>query len=119
MFKNFGGIGNMAALLASAQKVPERMQHLTAQLKHETVHATAGGGAVQVTLDGLGQMKSIEIDSASRDHIDLQVWIVEACNAASIEAKQRYAKAVREMASDMNINIPGLDGLLANLTGGA
>ncbi len=119
MFKNFGGLGNMAALLGSAQKIPEKMHQLTEQLKRETVHATAGGGAVQVTLNGIGQMHSIEIDPASREHAELEEWIVEACNSASSEAKQRYAKAVRQMAADLNINVPGLDGLLANLTGGA
>lgn len=116
---NFGGLGNMASLLASAQQIPGKMKQLTEQLKLEHVHATTGGGAVQVSLNGVGEMRSIEIDPAARENPLLEEWIVEAVNVASSEAKQRYAEAVSRMAKDMNINIPGLDGVLANLTGGA
>jgi nucleoid-associated protein EbfC len=116
---NFGGLGNMASLLASAQQIPGKMKQLTEQLKQETVHATSGGGAVQVTLNGVGEMKQIAIDPAAKENPDLEAWIVEATNTAASEAKQRYAEAVSRMAKDMNINIPGLEGVLANLTGGA
>ena len=116
---NFGGLGNMAALLSSAQQIPGKMQQLNEQMKQETIHATAGGGAVQVKLNGVGQMRSIELDPAARENPQLEEWIVEATNAAAQEAKQRYAEAVSQMAKDMKINIPGLDGMLAKLTGGA
>ncbi|MGV3483148.1 MAG: YbaB/EbfC family nucleoid-associated protein [Planctomycetaceae bacterium] len=109
----------MASLLSSAQQIPGKMQQLTEQMKAETVHATAGGGAVQVTLNGIGQMQSIELDPAARDNPQLEQWIVEATNTAAQEAKQRYAESVSRMAKDMKINIPGLDGMLAKLTGGA
>jgi len=115
---NFGGLGNMASLLTSAQQIPGKMQQLTEQLKKEHIYATTGGGAVQVTLNGIGQMRSIEIDPAARENSQLEDWIVEAVNTASGEAKQRYAEAVDKMAKEMNISIPGLDKILATLTGG-
>lgn len=109
----------MASLLSSAQQIPGKMHQLTEQLKLERVHATAGEGAVQVTLNGIGQMQSIVVESAARDNPQLEQWIVEASNAAASEAKQRYAESVSTMAREMKINIPGLDGMLTKLTGGA
>jgi DNA-binding YbaB/EbfC family protein len=119
VFKNLGGFGNMAALLGQAQQIPEKMKQLTEEMKRERIHGTAGGGAVQVEINGIGQMQSIRIDPAARDNPELEAWIVEACNAAGARAKQLYMDSVSKMASDMNIKIPGLDGVLANLTGGA
>jgi nucleoid-associated protein EbfC len=119
VFKNLGGLGSMAAMLGSVQQIPEKMKQLTENMKREMVHATAGGGAVQVVINGIGQMQSIQIDPAARDNPELEAWIVEACNAAGADAKQRYMAAVSQMAQDMNIKVPGLEGMLANLTGGA
>ncbi len=119
MFKGLGGLGNMAALFGHAQKLPGMMQEMTERLKLERVHATTGGGAVQVTINGIGQMQAISIDPGARENPLLEEWITEACNQAGAEAKQRYTAAVSRMASEMNINVPGLDGILANLTGGA
>ena len=109
----------MAAMLGSLKQIPDKMEQLTADLKVQTVHDTAGGGAVQVKLNGIGQTQSIQIDPAARDHPQLEQWIAEACNTASNEAKQLYTDSVSQMARDMKINIPGLDGMLAKLTGGA
>jgi nucleoid-associated protein EbfC len=116
---NFGGIGNLAAIMGSVQQMPAKIQQLTEQLKSESIFATAGGGAVQVTLNGVGQMQSIQIDPAARDNPQLEQWIVEACNAAGSEAKKRVVEAVSAMAKEMKINIPGLDGMLAKLIAGA
>lgn len=119
MFKNFGGLGNMAAMLGSVQQIPEKMKQLTEEMKNEVVHATAGGGAVQVVINGIGQMQSIQIDPAARDNPELEMWIVDACNSAGADAKQRYMSAVSRMAQEMNLKVPGLEGILANLSGGA
>ncbi len=119
MFKSLGGLGNMASLLGSAQKVPGMMKEMQEKLKREIVQASAGDGAVQVTINGVGEMQSIAIDPAVRDFPELEQWIVEACNTAGRDAKQRYVQAVSAAVSDLNINIPGLDGILANLVGGA
>ncbi len=116
---NFGGIGNLAAIMGSVQQMPAKMEQLTAQLKDETIHATAGGGAVQVTLNGVGQMQSIQIDPAARDNPQLEAWILEACNTAGSEAKQLVVVSVSAMAKEMKINIPGLDAMLAKVIAGA
>jgi len=115
---NFGGLGNMASLLSSAQQIPAKMQQLTEQLKKEHIHGSSADGTVKVTMNGVGQMQSIEVDPSARESSQLESSIVEATNKASDAAKQRYAEAVSKMATDMNIKIPGLDGLLANLASG-
>jgi DNA-binding protein YbaB len=116
---NFGGLGNIASLMSSAQQIPGKMQELNEQLKIEMVQATAGDGAVLVTINCIGQMQSVQVEPDARHHPELEIWIVEASNAAASEAKQRYAESVSQMAKDMKLNIPGLDGMLAKLTSGA
>ncbi len=49
---------------------------------------------------------------------DLEQAIQDATNAAGAAAKQLYAEAVSQLASDMDLNLPGVDSLLTNLTGG-
>ncbi len=119
MFGKLGGIGNLTSLMGSLPEIPGKVQQLTERMKEETIHATAGDGAVTVILNGVGQMQSIVILEEYKGHTELEIWIVQASNAAGIEAKQRYAEAISRMASDMNVQIPGLDSLLGSLTGGA
>lgn len=114
---NFGGLGNMASLLANAKEVPGKIKLLTEQMKRERIEADGGEGRVKVIIDGVGQMHSITIDATARNHDDLEKWITQAMNLAGDRAKQKYADAAAKMAKDMNLNIPGLESTIANLIG--
>lgn len=114
----FKGLGNFASMMGGLQKLPARLQQLNDQLRDESILATAGEGAVEVELNGIGEMKAIRLDAEGVEIERLQVWIVVAYNEAHVQAKQLYADHMRRTAEELNLNVPGLDGALSQLTGG-
>ncbi len=117
MFKGLGNLGNIAAMVGSLQKLPEKLNELNERMKHETVSASSGCGLVNVSMSGTGHVKSSQ-DQRRLERPELELAIQDATNAAGAAAKQLYAEAVSQMASDMDLNLPGVDRLLTNLTGG-
>ena len=69
-------------------------------------------------MSGVGQVQSIEIQENTSGE-ELNQAIIDATNAAGSAAKQLYADAIGEMAGELDLNVPGLDGMLAKLTGNA
>ena len=57
---NNGG-GNMNQMLRQAQQMQQDMQNLQADLEEREFSATAGGGLVEVTVDGKHLIKNIKI----------------------------------------------------------
>lgn len=117
MFKNLGNLAGMASMMGSLQQLPEKLRSLNDRMKSEIVSATSGDGAVTVTMTGTGQLQSVAI-ADGLSGVELEQSILEATNAAGAAAKQLYADSVSQMASDMNLHVPGLDGVLTSLTGG-
>ncbi len=118
MFKGLGNLGNIASMVGTLQKLPEKLQGLNERLKSETVSASSGCGQVNVTMNGVGHVQSVKIDGDLSSE-ELEQAVLEATNAAGAAAKQLYAEAISQMVSDMDLNFPGLDGVLTNLTGGS
>ena len=119
MFKAIGGLGNISSIINNLQHIGPTMKRVTEEMRNELITATAGDGAVEVTLNGIGEMQGIQIVESAREHAQLQVWIVEATNTAGAAAKRQYAAAISQAADDLNLKLPGLDTLLGSLTGGA
>lgn len=119
MFKSIGGLGNISAILSNMHNIGPKMQEVTIQMRQQRIIATAGDGAVEVIINGIGEMQEIRVGEEARGHTHLEVWIIEATNSAGALAKREYAQAIQRAASEMNLNLPGLDTLLGSLTGGA
>ncbi len=117
MFKGLGNIGNIASMVGSLQKLPEKLNELNERMKQETVSASSGCGSVNVSMSGTGHVQSVKINGDLTGH-DLERAIQDATNAAGAAAKQLYAESVSQMAEDLDLNLPGMDSLLTNLTGG-
>ena len=67
------------------QRLQEQLAETQARLAEETVSATAGGGAVKVTMTGNQKCKSLEISAALLQDADsemLQDLILAAVNLA-------------------------------------
>ena len=84
-FDAFGGGGfDMNALLQQAQQMQERLEDAQAQLADTTVEGSVGGGAVSVTVNGVGELVGVAIreggfDGGSADDLaDLGDLIVAA-----------------------------------------
>lgn len=116
MFKGLGNLGNLASMVGSLQQLPARMQELNENLQQETVSATSSCSRVLVVMNGVGHVESIRL-SPDLSGAELEQAIKEATNAAAAAAKQLYAESISQMASDMNLNMPGMEGMLATLTG--
>jgi len=116
MFKGMGGLGNLTSMLGSMQQIPERLKELHQRMKSETVSASSGCGTVTVTMNGTGHVQQVSIHSELQGR-DLEIAIEEATNAAGAAAKQLYAESISQLLSEMDVKIPGLDGILASLTG--
>lgn len=129
MFKglgSLGGLGNIASIIGKLQDLPDHMQQLNERMKSERVTASSSCGHVTVTMNGIGEVQSVDIRSKV-EGVDtegalpserLGQAMMEATNLAGADAKQLYANAVSQLASDLDVNIPGMDGLLASITGG-
>ena len=116
MFKGMGGLGNLGSMLGSFQQLPEKMKELNDRMKSETVSASSGCGQIKITMSGTGHVEDVSIGGDMTGN-DLQIAIQEATNAAGAAAKQLYAEAISQMVKDMDLNLPGLEGMIQNLTG--
>jgi DNA-binding YbaB/EbfC family protein len=76
----------MSALLAQAQQMQQQLMEAQEQLANTEVHGQAGGGLVQVTVKGSGEVVGVSIDPKVVDPDDvetLQDLIVGALADAS------------------------------------
>ena len=62
----------MSALLAQAQQVQQKLMEAQEQLANTEVHGQAGGGLVQVTMKGSGEVVGVSIDPKVVDPDDVE-----------------------------------------------
>ena len=97
---------NMNKLMQQVQESQKRLQD---ELNSLRVSAGAGGGMVEVTLDGTKQMVAIKIDPQAVNPEDvemLQDLILAAYNEAFRRADEEAAKKMNAITG--NLKIPGL-----------
>jgi DNA-binding YbaB/EbfC family protein len=115
----FKGLGNFAALLKQAQQIGSRMNQVSEELKGQRAAGTAGGGLVEVEVNGLGEMLACRIDPkffAQQDRELLEDLVTAAVNQAQAKAKELHAEALKSVTGGMDMQ--GLDETLARLAGG-
>ncbi len=113
----FKGISNLAGLLKQAQQVGSRLQQVGEELKTRRAVGQAGGGMVEVEVNGLGQILRLTIDPSlveMKDRELLEDLIPAAANQALAKAKELHGEVIKELAGGMNL--PGLDEALAAAT---
>jgi len=84
---------NPMGMMGQLQKLQEQIQQVQEQLAEETVTATAGGGAVKITVTGNQHCRGVEIDPALLQDADvemLQDLVLTAFNNA-LEASRNLA----------------------------
>ncbi|HEY1785376.1 MAG TPA: YbaB/EbfC family nucleoid-associated protein [Pirellulales bacterium] len=112
----FKGLGDLAGMLKQAQQMGSRLQELNETLRGQRAEGTAGGGMVTVAVNGLGDVLACRIDpSVVGDRELIEDLIPAAVNAALARAKQLHAEAMQSMTAGMDL--PGLDQMLAQVTG--
>ena len=106
-----GGMpGNMNNLMKQAQRMQRQMEESTKELEAKEFTATAGGGAVEVTVSGKKEVLSVKLSEEVVDPDDiemLQDLIVAATN-----------EALRKMEEESQAQMSKITGGLGGMGGG-
>ena len=99
--------GNMANLMKQAQKMQRQMEEAQKELEEKEVTATAGGGAVEVTVSGKHEITKIKLSEEVVDPDDIEM-LEDLIMAAANEA---FRKLEEESQSSMAKITGGMGGL--------
>ena len=97
------------AMMRQAQELQEQLSQAQDEIREATVEATAGGGALSVTLGGDHKLRSVTIDPDvldPDDHEMVQDLIIAAVN----EANDKLEALSEQRMSGLTAGIPGLGG---------
>ena len=96
----FPNIGDMNKMLEGMQENASKLQ---ADLESKSFTVKSGGGMIEVTLNGKGEMVDLNIDdSLLSDKETLQILIIGAINDASKMVQQNQQHSAMGMLSGMN-----------------
>ena len=104
--------------MKQAQEMGGRMQALQEELKTKRATGSAGGGLVEVDVNGLGEALAVRIDPSLVEKGEREMiedLLPAAFNAAQAKAKQMHAEAMQALAGGMPI--AGLSDALSQLDG--
>ncbi len=110
-FDALGGGFDMNALLEQAQQMQEQLTSAQARLAEQTVEGSVAGGAVTVTLSGLGDLVGLSIrpgtvdGDSEEDLADLADLVVAAFRDAKSRAESLASGTLGPLAGG---GLPGL-----------
>ena len=116
MPKGIGNLANLGALVKQAQEIGGKMQALQDELKNKRATGAAGGGLVEVDVNGLGEALAVRIDPTLFERGDREMvedLLPAAFNSAGQKAKQWHAEAMQAITG--GIPLPGLQDALSQL----
>lgn len=90
--------GNIAGLLQQAQKMQEELQRAQAELAQLEVTGQAGGGMVEVRMNGKHAVRGVRIDPGALEDAEM---LEDLVTAAINDAVNRVEEATRERMSGM------------------
>lgn len=101
--------GNMSNLMKQAQRMQRQMEEGQKELETKEFSATAGGGAVEVTVTGKKEIVSVKLSEEVVDPEDiemLQDLIVAATNEALRKADEENAAMMNKMTGGLGGGFP-------------
>jgi hypothetical protein len=117
----FKGLGNLGTLLKQAQQIGGQMSRITEEMKKCRVTGTAGGGMVEIEVNGLMEALRCRIDPkliAQNDRELLEDLVTAAINQAISKGKQLHADKVRDLTGGLPLPA-GLNDALEKFTAAA
>lgn len=102
---------DLSQLMQMGQQLQARMTKLQESLDQHTVTTSSGGGMVEVTADGKGEVKKVKIDPACVDPGDVEMLedlILAAVNQAQTKARELYEQEMRKAAGGLPFPLPGM-----------
>ena len=101
---------NLGNMLKEAQKLQSRMAEMQAKLDTIEMTGAAGGGMVNVTLNGKGEMRAIKIDPSLVEPAEIEILedlVVAAFNDAKAKVEAHVQDEMGKLTGGMNLP-PGL-----------
>ena len=106
----FPGIpGNMNNLMKQAQKMQRQMEENQKALEEKEFTATAGGGAVEVTISGKREVTKVKLAEEVVDPDDIEMLedlIVAAANEALRKVEEESAAVMSRLTGGMGGGFP-------------
>ena len=105
-FPGGGMPGNMANLMKQAQKMQRQMEEQAKELEAKEFSATAGGGAVEVTVSGKKQVLKVKLNEEVVDPDDVEMLedlLVAAVNEALRKAAEDAAGQMSKLTGGLNL----------------
>ena len=103
------GIGGMSDLLKQAQEMQGRISKIQEELGQKTVEGSAGGGMVQVTVNGQFNLTAVKIEPSvinAEEKEMLEDLILAAVNDGMRKAREMVSSEMNKITG--GFKIPGL-----------
>lgn len=105
-----GGMpGNMSNLMKQAQKMQRQMEEATKELESQEYTASAGGGAVTVTVSGKKEVTSVKLAPEAVDPDDVEMledMIMAAVNEAFRQMEEASGSAMAKLTGGLGGGFP-------------
>jgi len=98
------GGGKQSGMMVQLQRMQQQLADAQAALAEETVTATAGGGAIKVTMTGDQKCREVVIDPALLEDADaemLQDLVLSAVNLALDQSRELAAERLGPLAGGL------------------
>ena len=112
--KGFGGFGggmNMQAMMKQAQKMQRQMEEQAKEMESKEFTATAGGGAVEVTVSGTRAVTKVKLQEEVVDPDDIEMLedlIMAATNEALRKVDEESSSAMAKLTGGLGGGMPGM-----------
>ena len=103
--------GNMANLMKQAQKMQRQMEEQAKEMEAKEYTATAGGGAVEVTVTGKREVTKVKLAEEVVDPDDIEMLedlIVAATNEALRQVEEESGAAMSKLTGGLGSGMPGM-----------
>lgn len=105
-----GGMpGNMNNLMKQAQKMQKQMEESTKALEEKEITATAGGGAVEITMSGKKEITKVKLSEEVVDPEDIEM-LEDLIMAATNEAIRQIEEISSQSMAKITGGLGGLGG---------
>ena len=97
---------NLGQMMKQAQQMQSKMAEMQAKLAEAEVTGASGGGMVQVTMNGKGEVRKVAIDPKLVDPGDVEVLedlIVAAAADAKAKVEQKVAEQMKELTGGLEL----------------
>ena len=97
---------NIGQMMKQVQEMQAKMSQMQERLGDTEVMGQSGGGMVQATMNGKGELRKIKIDPKLADPNDIEMLedlIVAACNDAKAKTDEQIAGETQKMMGGIKL----------------